>query len=101
MNVSSNQATIVSTLRQQNTVGILVKRVVGHHRVHGRRVATLRRVGRVPLGAHHRGKVRLRWALKVKGKRLKPGHYQVTLRAIGKHRQVLGITKPVTIRVRR
>ena len=101
VNVSSNQATIVSTLRQQNTVGILVKRVVGHHRVHGRRVATLRRVGRVPLGAHHRGKVRLRWALKVNGKRLEPGHYQVTLRAIGKHRQVLGITKPVTIRVRR
>jgi hypothetical protein len=101
VHVHHGHATIVSKLRQRHAVGILVQRVTGHHRVHGRRVPTLRRVGRVPLGHHRRGTLRLPWSLKVGGKRLAPGRYQVTLRAIGAHRRVLGITKPARLRVRR
>jgi hypothetical protein len=84
-------AHIVARLRLRSTVGILVERVHGHR---------VTRVGRVPLGTHHKGAIRLRWDLRVNGRRLGHGRYRITLRALDSHRNVLGVTKPVTIRVR-
>jgi hypothetical protein len=88
--VHGHVAEIVARLRTYSTVGILVERVHGHR---------VTRVGRVPLGAHHKGGIRLRWNLEVNGHRLKPGKYRVTLRALDSHRDILGVTKPVAIRV--
>jgi hypothetical protein len=98
--VRHGAATIVSRLRQRNTVGILVQRIVGTRKVHGRRVPRLHRVGRVPLGRHRKGDLRLRWNLRVNGHRLRGGRYRIVLRALDRHRRVLGITKPVTVRIR-
>jgi len=85
-------AHIIARLRQGHPVGILVKRVVGHH---------LKRVGKVPLGAHHKGRLNLRWNLRVNGRKLPRGRFQVTLRALDRHKHVLGLSKPVKVRVRR
>jgi hypothetical protein len=82
---------ILARLRQRHTVGILVQRVKGHHLV---------KVGRVPLGNHHKGRLRLPWNQKVNGKKLGHGRYKITLRALDKHKHVLGLSTPVTIRVK-
>ncbi|MGE5635471.1 MAG: hypothetical protein ACM3UV_00795 [Nocardioidaceae bacterium] len=93
-------ALIVSRLADRERVGILVQRVVRVRR--GRRFVTrFRRVGRVPLGVHRKGRVRLRWRLKVGGRRLKPGRYRVTLRAVDRRGRALGRARPVTVRIRR
>jgi hypothetical protein len=94
-------AVIQAGLGQSNTVGILVQRIVRTKRVHGRRVLVLAAVGRVPLGHHRTGKLRIRWNLKVNGRRLKKGRYLITLRALDSHRNVLGLTTPVIFTVRR
>ena len=88
--VQQGQATILARLRQRHTVGILVQRVKGHR---------LTRVGRVPLGSHRKGRLRKSWDLKVGGKQLRPGRYRITLRALDRRGDVLGLSKPVTIRV--
>ncbi len=41
--------TITFSLLQPSSVGILVQRVIGHHMLLGRRVPTLKAIGRVPL----------------------------------------------------
>ena len=92
---------ISSTLGQGNNVGILVQRIVGFRHVHGNRVLATRRVGRVPLGHHPRGSLRIRWDLKVAGHRLEPGKYLVTLRALDRHRKVLGTTNPAIVKISR
>jgi hypothetical protein len=84
-------AHILAQLRLRSTVGILVERV------HGHRVTP---VGRVPLGTHHKGRFNRRWDLKVNGRRLHRGRYRITLRALDSHRNILGLTRPVTIRIR-
>jgi hypothetical protein len=84
-------AQIIAKLRQRHFVGIIVDRV-------GPR--STKRVGRVPLGTHPRSTLHLRWNLRVNGKHLKAGRYRVTLRAIDKKGNVLGLTRPTTIRVR-
>jgi hypothetical protein len=81
---------VIATLRHREQVGILVQRVTRHR---------LRPVGRVPLGMHRKGRVRMRWNLRVGGKRLHAGRYRITLRALDAHGNVLGLTRPVTIRV--
>jgi hypothetical protein len=85
------QATVIAKLRQRHFVGIIVDKV-GKHGV--------KHIGRVPLGTHARGSLRLKWNLKVNGKRLGAGRYRITLRALDTKGNVLGLTKPVTIRVR-
>jgi hypothetical protein len=90
--VKNRLARIIARLRQRHPVGIIVDRV-------GKRGATTR-VGRVPLGTHSRGTLTLRWNLKVNGKALRAGRYRITLRALGSNGKVLGLTRPVTIRVR-
>ena len=63
-----NSVEIEGTLGQANNVGILVQRIIGTKRVHGKSVPILlRNVGRVPLGLHHRGQVKIHWNLKVNG----------------------------------
>ena len=83
---------IIAKLRQRYFVGIIVDKVGKH--------GSLKRVGRVPLGTHPRSTLHLAWDLSVNGKPLKAGHYRVTLRAIDKKGEVLGLTRPVDLRVK-
>ncbi len=99
LTASGNGATISSQLAQNNRVGILVQRIVRFTHVHGKRVPVLRKVGRVPLGLHHRGHVRIHWNLKVNGHRLPRGKYLITLRGFDQHLNPLGTTKPVVFNV--
>ena len=85
-------AKIIAKLRQRHFVGIIVDKVGKH--------GTVKRVGRVPLGTHPRSTLRLAWDLRVNGKPLKAGHYRVTLRALDKKGNVLGLTKPFELRVK-
>jgi hypothetical protein len=93
--------TVIFSLLPPASVGILVQRVVGHHKLLGRRVPTLKPVGRVPLGAFHRGRGHVKWNLQVNGKRLRPGIYQVTVRALTKSGKVRDMGTPQIIHIRR
>jgi hypothetical protein len=85
-------AHIKARLRQRHFVGIVVDKVGKGGKV--------TRVGRVPLGTHPRSTLDLRWDLKVNGRHLKRGHYRITLRALDKKGNVLGLTKPFDVRVK-
>lgn len=89
--INHHTAAIIAQIRRLQRVGILVQRVSGKH---------VKTIGRVPLGKHAKGHLRLRWNLRVNGKKLHAGRYRVTLRALDKKKNVLGLTRPVTIRVR-
>ena len=67
------------------SIGVLVQRVVGHHRVLGHHTPELPLVGRVPLGHFKRGRASVRWDHRVNGHLLRPGLYQVTVRALAKN----------------
>jgi hypothetical protein len=97
---AGNGAVISSQLSQDDTVGILVQRIVGSTHVNGKQVPVVRVVGKVPLGRQHRGRVRIRWDLKVTGQRLSRGKYLITLRGFDRNRTLLGATKPTTFTVR-
>lgn len=92
-------AEIDSDLAADDNVGILVQRITGARRIHGHRVLVLRTVGRVPLGHHHKGTLRIHWNLTVNGHRLRHGRYLITLRALDAHKNVLGLTHPVIVRL--
>jgi hypothetical protein len=92
VHVHHHLAQIIAKLRQRHPVGIIVDRI-GKHGV-------AKRVGRVPLGTHPRSTLHLAWDLKVNGKPLAQGRYRVTLRALDKKGNVLGLTRPVTVRVK-
>jgi hypothetical protein len=93
---------ISSNLAAPSSVGILVQRIVRAKRVHGHRVLVVRNVGRVPLGRHRRGHLRLHWNLRVNHHRLARGKYVVTLRAVkGSKKTVLARAKPVIVSIRR
>jgi hypothetical protein len=96
--VHQHRAVIVAKLRQRYKVGIIVDRI--KPRSTGRKPRSTERVGRVPLGTHPRSTLRLKWDLRVNGKPLKKGRYHVTLRALDKKGNVVGLSKPVTIRIR-
>jgi hypothetical protein len=87
------------SLIQSTGVGILVQRVVGHHRLFGRKVPTLRLVGRVPLGHFKKGHGKTHWNLRVNGKRLRKGTYQVTPRAVSGSGRIRDLGKPVILHV--
>jgi hypothetical protein len=89
--IHHGHAYIDARLRQPCTVGILVERLKGKHVIP---------VGRVPLGHHHKGQLHRRWDLKVNGHRLRHGRYRITLRSLDSHRNVLGLSTPVTITVK-
>jgi hypothetical protein len=92
--------TISFDLAQATGVGIIVQRVVGHHKLLGRTVPTLKPVGRVPFGRFKKGRGDVKWNRRVNGRRLKPGRYQVTVRAVTPKRQILDLGRPKIIRVR-
>jgi hypothetical protein len=97
---SGNGATISSQLGQDDTVGILVQRILRFTRVHGTQVPVLKPVGRVPLGKHHRGHVHIHWNLEVNGHGLGRGKYLITLRGFDRRHILLGTTKPAVITIR-
>ena len=87
--------TLTTNLSVAAPVGLLVQRVVGHHRLLGRRVPTLKPVGRIPLGQFRRGRHTIRWKPIVNGHRLAAGLYQFTPRALSRSgRQVRDLGKP-------
>lgn len=81
-------------------VGIIVQRVVGHHMLFGRRVPTLKLVGRVPFGHFKKGHSKVRWNLRVGGRRLPKGTYQVTPRALTKSQKVRDLGTPKILHVK-
>jgi WD40-like Beta Propeller Repeat len=81
-------------------IGIIVQRVVGHHRLFRHVVPTLRTVGRVPLGSFRRGHLRVRWNRSVDGRRLRRGLYQVTVRALARNGRVEDLGRPRLLRIR-
>jgi hypothetical protein len=99
---SVSTAGLVSfSLLTSTGVGILVQRVIGHHKLFGRKVPTLKKVGRVPLGHFKKGHGKIKWNLRVNGKRLRPGTYQVTPRAVTGSGKFRDFGKPAVIHVRK
>ena len=100
---SQGQVFVRARLGRRAPVGILVQRIVRQRRVHGRTVRTLRPVGRVPFGERAKGVLRVRWKLRVNGRRLRPGRDLVTLRAFSARgpRRVVAHAQPVVVRIGR
>jgi hypothetical protein len=82
-------------------IGILVQRVTGHRQLFGRRAPRLGKARRVPLGSFKRGHGHAHWNLKVSGHKLRPGTYQVTLRALTRSGRIRDLGKPRLLHVRR
>ena len=78
----------VSTTTKTQTIGIFVVRVTGKRKLLGRTVPKIKQVGRVPLGKTRKGRNLFRWNGKVNGRRLKPGTYLLTFRALRRERVV-------------
>lgn len=78
----------VSTTTRIQTIGIFVVRVTGKRKLLGRTVPRIRPVGRVPLGRTRKGRNLFRWNGKVNGRKLKPGTYLLTYRALRRERVV-------------
>jgi hypothetical protein len=78
----------VSTTTKTQTIGIFVVRVTGKRKLLGRTVPRIKQVGRVPLGKTRKGRNLFRWDGKVNGRRLKPGTYLLTYRALRRERVV-------------
>jgi len=87
-------------LNEPTNVGILVERIVGHHKLFGRRVPTLRKIGKVPFGHFRRGSHHVAWDLVVNGHRLRPGNYLIIPRALASNGNVRETGKPHLLRVR-
>ena len=62
--------------------------MTGKRRLLGRKVPRIKQVGRVPLGKTRKGRNLFRWDGKVDGRRLKPGTYLLTYRALRRARVV-------------
>jgi hypothetical protein len=82
------------------SIGILVQRVVGHHRVLGRPAPKLHLVGRVPLGHFKRGHMSIHWNHKVNGRSLPRGLYQITVRALAPNGRIEDLGTPHLVRIR-
>ena len=81
-------------------IGIVVQRILGTHRVLGRQAYRLGPARRVPLGSFKKGRHGIRWDLKVNGRKLAPGRYLVTPRAVTSKVVVRELGRPRVIRVR-
>lgn len=81
-------------------IGIIVQRILGTHRVLGRQAYKLGPARRVPLGTFRKGHHGIRWNLEVNGRRLAPGRYLVTVRAVTPKVVVRELGRPRVIRVR-
>jgi hypothetical protein len=82
-------------------IGILVQRVTGHRKLFGRSAPRLGRARRVPLGSFKRGHGHAHWNLEIAGHKLRPGTYQVTLRALTRSGRIRDLGKPRLLHVRR
>jgi hypothetical protein len=100
IHVSAGQATITTSLGQNAPVGILVQKILSQRKVNGVLVRKLKLIGRVPLGNHKKGGVKIHWNLRVNGRKLSPGRYLVTLRAFSKRHKLIALSQPVVIRIR-
>jgi hypothetical protein len=87
-------------LASGSKIGILVQRVVGTTRLFGKTVPKLRLVGAVPLGSFRKGRSSVRWDGRVNGKRLKPGTYRVTPRAVASGNVIRELGTSRTVRVK-
>lgn len=87
------------TLASPLNIGILVERVVGHHRLFGHVVPRLVTVGRVPFGRFARGSHKVRWDLRVNGHKLRRGTYLVTPRLLNRDGVVHELGTPRTVRI--
>ena len=74
--------------------------MVGKRKLLGRTAPRLRVVGKVPLGAAKRGRIRKRWNGKVGGKRLRPGTYLLTYRSL-KGKKITNTSDSIRLRVGR
>ena len=83
-------ALITGHLGVAESVGIIVARFAA-----GRFV----RVGRVPLGRHRKGPLRILWNLRVTGPKLPKGRYQITLRAFDNHQRVIAVAHPIPLTI--
>jgi hypothetical protein len=100
LSLTGTSAIVSFELASTSGVGILVQRVVGHHKLFGHRVPTLRMVGRVPLGQFGRGRHKVHWTLQVNGRRLKRGTYLVTPRLVTRSLVVHELGKPRILHIR-
>ncbi len=91
---------VTLTLAHSAGVGILVQRIVGRHMVLFRHEFKLRAAGRIPLGQFKKGHHVIRWKLRINGKRLRPGRYLLTLRALSSRGIVRELATPEVFRVR-
>jgi hypothetical protein len=96
----SFNGTLTFNLLTSSGVGILVQKIVGRHKLLGRTVPKLKLIGRVPLGLHRVGRSKVVWDHRVNGKRLKPGRYLVTARAVTKSGVVREFGKSFIVRIR-
>lgn len=85
VNVSGGKATITANVTKPADLSLRVKKVDGSKKT---------KVGRVELGRKPAGRVSLPWDLKVKGKRVAAGRYELTLRGKG-----VGQSKPTTVTI--
>jgi hypothetical protein len=81
-------------------IGIIVQRILGTNRVLGRQAYRLGPARRVPLGTFKKGRHGIRWDVKVNGRKLAPGRYLVTVRAVTPKVVVRELGRPRVIRVR-
>lgn len=80
-------------------IGILVQKVTGHHKLFGRTVPKLGKPRRVPLGSFKKGTRHAHWNLKVGGKKLGKGTYQVTVRALTRTGRIRDLGKPQLLHI--
>jgi hypothetical protein len=86
VNVASpTSATVTARLTKASELNLRVRKVAGSETT---------RVGRVPLGQKPAGNLSVPWNLKVEGKQLAAGRYEVALRGRG-----AGQSRPLTITV--
>ena len=83
--------TLTTSLLRVAPIGIRVRRVVGKRLV---------LVGRVPFGRNPRGRRVIRWDKRVAGRRLRPGRYEITMRAFDARGRIAELSRPVRVRIR-
>jgi hypothetical protein len=81
--------------------GLLIQRIVGHHKLLGRTVPKLVNVGRFPLGQFRKGRHHAHWNFTVAGHKLAPGSYYVTLRAITPQLGIRDLSRPFLVTIRK
>jgi WD40 repeat protein len=81
-------------------IGIVVQRILGTGKVLGKQAFKLGPARRVPLGQFKKGRHAIHWNLEVNGRKLAPGRYLVTPRAVTPKVVVRELGRPRVIRVR-